>query len=107
MNLRRCGLEIIQKKLYRWHRSFKRFKGNVTASVYSDIDAIRRRFASLKPERDVISLMTHEQYCYPDYFNYIPNHLDRIEEACRQAAEYGCKSAWFAEGIWGNTSWGK
>ncbi|MBR2874138.1 MAG: hypothetical protein IKB99_11630 [Lentisphaeria bacterium] len=80
---------------------------NILCCNYTDIEGIRKRFANLKPERDVIGLMTHEQYSFPDYFNYIPNHLDRVEEACRLAAEYGCEPAWFAEGIWGNMAWEK
>ena len=49
--------------------------------------------------------MSHEQYSYPDYFNYIPDHLDRVEEACRLATLYGYAPGWFSEGIWGNTAW--
>ena len=59
----------------------------------------------MKPDRDVLSLMSHEQYSYPDYFNYIPDHLDRVEEACRLATLYGYAPGWFSEGIWGNTAW--
>ena len=49
--------------------------------------------------------MTHEQYSFPDYFNYIPDHLDRVEEACRLAAERGCEPVWGPDGIWGNKAW--
>ena len=68
---------------------------------------LEKRFASIAPDRDAISLMTHEQYSYPDYFNYIPNHLDRVEAACRLATEHGFQPVWFPEGILGNTSWEK
>lgn len=78
---------------------------NVLCCNYCDVDAIGRIFGRLSSERDVVSLMTHEQYCYPDYFNHIPNHLDRIEEACRLAYEHGCEPVWMAEGIWGNNAW--
>ena len=66
-----------------------------------------KKFAAIPATQDIVSLMTHEQYSYPDYFNYIPDHLDRVEEACRLAAEYGCTPAWFSRGIWGNESWNK
>ena len=74
---------------------------------YDDIPTLQKKFAALPPTQDIVSLMTHEQYSYPDYFNYIPDHLDRVEEACRLAAAYGCTPAWFSKGIWGNESWNK
>lgn len=74
---------------------------------YDDIEDIRNKFDQWEAasDRDFISLMTHEQYSYPDYFNYIPNHLDRIEEACRLAYERGYQPSWFPQGILGNTAW--
>ena len=80
---------------------------NLLCCNYDDISVLERKFESLAPDRDTISLMTHEQYSYPDYFNYIPNHLDRVETACRLATEKGYKPVWFPEGILGNTSWDK
>ena len=73
---------------------------------YDDIDAIRKAFARLAAEdRDTCNIITHEQYCYPDYFNFIPNHLDRIEEACRLAAEAGYRPTFFNRGLLGNPAW--
>ena len=80
---------------------------NLICCNYNDIDVLERRFASIAPDRDAISLMTHEQYSYPDYCNYIPNHLDRVEATCRLATENGFQPVWFPEGILGNNSWGK
>jgi hypothetical protein len=74
---------------------------------YDDIATLQKKFAALPPEQDIISLMSHEQYSFPDYFNYIPDHLDRVEEACRLAQEYNCTPAWFSKGIWGNECWDK
>ena len=80
---------------------------NLICCNYDDIDVLKKRFASVAPDRDTVGLMSHEQYSYPDYFNYIPNHLDRVEEACRLATENGYRPVWFPEGILGNTSWDK
>ena len=74
---------------------------------YDDIATLQKKFAALPPEQEIISLMSHEQYSFPDYFNYIPDHLDRVEEACRLAQEYNCTPAWFSKGIWGNECWDK
>ena len=78
---------------------------NLICCNYDDIPTIQKKFAAVKPDRDVLSLMSHEQYSYPDYFNYIPDHLDRVEEACRLATACGYAPSWFPEGIWGNTAW--
>ena len=39
------------------------------------------------------------------YFNYIPDHLDRIEACCRLVSELGYKPVFFAEGLLGNKAW--
>ena len=51
---------------------------------------------------NLLSLETHEQYSFPSYFNYLPDHLERIETAIRTATEAGYKSVFFAEGFLGN-----
>jgi hypothetical protein len=56
-------------------------------------------------KRDVISLMSHEQYSYPGYSNYQPDHHERIETALRLVTEHGYKPVFFAEGFSGNKSW--
>lgn len=53
---------------------------------------------------NLLSLETHEQYSFPSYFNYLPDHLERIETAIRTATEAGYKSVFFAEGFLGNPS---
>jgi hypothetical protein len=60
-----------------------------------------------KCERSVqtLSLATHEQYSFPSYFNYIPDHFKRIETAVRTVTEYGYKPVFFHEGLLGNKSW--
>jgi hypothetical protein len=56
--------------------------------------------------RDTLSLMTHEQYFYESYRNYIPDHRERVEAALRYVTEQGYRPAWFNEGFLGNPSWG-
>ena len=87
----------------RFHDLF--LQDSVTCCNYDDIDVLREKFAELSSDREAINLMTHEQYSYPDYFNHIPNHLDRVEEACRLATEAGYRPAWFVNGVFGNTVW--
>jgi hypothetical protein len=48
---------------------------------------------------------SHEQYTFPFYPNYIPDHFERIEEAARSLTQGGCKPVFFNEGILGNSTW--
>ena len=50
---------------------------------------------------------THEQYTFPYYCNYLPDHMQRIELAVKTFVENGYKSIFFSEGFMGNTSWEK
>ena len=47
----------------------------------------------------------HEQYSFPYYVNYLPDHIERIDLLCKIFAEAGCKGVHFAEGDLGNEAW--
>ena len=51
------------------------------------------------------ALLSHEQYSYPTYSYYLPDHLQRIERACKHATEAGYQPVFFTHGIYGNTAW--
>ncbi len=50
-------------------------------------------------------LLSHEQYSFSYYPNYIPDHLERLETAARHAEEAGYRPVFFAMGLLGNTAW--
>ncbi len=52
-------------------------------------------------------IVSHEQYTFPYYPNYLPDHMDRLELAARLYTEAGCKPVFFNDGILGNTTWDK
>ena len=52
-----------------------------------------------------IALLSHEQYSYPAYVNYLPDHLRRIEQAAAHATLSGYTPVFFAEGLLGNPAW--
>jgi len=56
-----------------------------------------------KPWKDTINIATHEQYCYPFYKSFIPDHFERMETAIRLVTENEYKPVFFHEGILGNT----
>lgn len=54
---------------------------------------------------EIFGNASHEQYTFPYYPNYLPDHMERMERAARFTYEQGCKSVFFTEGIMGNTAW--
>jgi hypothetical protein len=50
---------------------------------------------------------SHEQYTFPYYPNYLPDHMQRIEAVAKFYYEHDCKPIYFSEGVLGNTAWGK
>jgi hypothetical protein len=70
-----------------------------------EIESKIRAADSLENGTQTIEAVTHEQYSFPDYYNYLPDHFERIETACRLLTELNYKPVYFGEGILGNNSW--
>ena len=49
-----------------------------------------------------MSLSSHEQYSFPRYFNYQPDHLAKLEAAVKTAVELDYKPVFFSDGLLGN-----
>lgn len=47
--------------------------------------------------RDFILCGTHEQYSYPFYSNYIPEHFQRMESVVRSLTDHGYEAVYFTE----------
>ncbi|MFA6929337.1 MAG: hypothetical protein WCT05_03345 [Lentisphaeria bacterium] len=54
---------------------------------------------------DTINLASHEQYSFPYYFNYLPDHLERIDLAAQWVTENGFVPVFYSHGFLGNTAW--
>ncbi len=78
-----------------------------TANLYpAEILTEKLQAAMNSPyHNETIGMATHEQYTFPFYANYIPDHLDRIETCCRFMKEHGYAPVFFAEGLLGNKAW--
>ena len=50
---------------------------------------------------EYIDILTHEQYFWPFYFNYIPDHVARMETVLRFVTEHGYKPVFQHEGFRG------
>ena len=99
---------ILKKHLF-YDRFYDLFLlNNLCCCNSNSIPVLEEKFSLLAADRrDTISLMSHEQYSYSDYFNFIPDHLDRVETACRLAYEAKYVPVWFPEGLLGNSAWEK
>lgn len=67
-----------------------------------EIDEIETRLEEsyADPHRaEVLDLFTHEQYFWPFYHNYIPNHPERMDAAIRWVTERGYKPTFFHDGF--------
>jgi hypothetical protein len=51
--------------------------------------------------RETVNLLTHEQYFWPFYRNYVPDHAQRCEAAIRWTTEHGYRPVFFHEGLLG------
>lgn len=92
------------------HEAWKDF---ATGIVFSNIDlvcnltpadqvAARLEQVTARPETgEVLDLFTHEQYTWPFYGNYLPDHPRRIEAAVRWVSEHGYEPVFFHEGLLG------
>ena len=50
---------------------------------------------------EIMDLFTHEQYFWPFYHNYRPDHFQRLDTAIRFCAERGYEPVFFHEGLLG------
>jgi hypothetical protein len=59
--------------------------------------------ASIKDptKAEIIKIITHEQYFWPFFRKYLPDHFQRIETALRWVTERGYKPVFFHEGLLG------
>jgi len=51
--------------------------------------------------KQTVNLLTHEQYFWPFYSNYLPDHPKRVEAAIGWATDHGYQPTFFHEGLLG------
>ena len=51
---------------------------------------------------EILGVASHEQYSFPYYDNYLPDHLKRLETATRCLVEADYKPVFFSQGFLGN-----
>ena len=107
VNLRECLYLARKKMLYDFAEKVLFLKGTLICNYWTPEQIVRiiDEESSQAGFTDILSLETHEQYTFPHYFNYLPDHMERVESAIRRATELGYVPVWFAEGFLGNPAW--
>ena len=57
--------------------------------------------AQYPAKAEIMDLFTHEQYFWPFYQNYLPDHFQRLDAAIRWVTEHGYEPVFFHEGFLG------
>jgi hypothetical protein len=52
-------------------------------------------------QAEIMDIFTHEQYFWPFYSNYLPDHFERLDVAIRWLTENNYKPVFFHEGFLG------
>ena len=105
---------------YRWddahseylsrHNAWKDFQSGIVFSRISIVCnnvPLERIAGVLEPlakdanTAEIMDLFTHEQYFWPFYFHYLPDHAQRVERAIRWVTERGYRPVFFHEGLLG------
>jgi hypothetical protein len=66
-----------------------------------DIEPALAKVRADPNQAEIMDLFTHEQYFWPFYANYIPDHGERLDTAIRWVTEQGYKPVFFHEGFLG------
>ncbi len=92
------------------HNAWKDFQSGIVfsrISIVCNTVPVDRIAATLEPlakdptSAEIMDLFTHEQYFWPFYMNYIPDHPQRVETAIRWVTERGYQPVFFHEGFLG------
>jgi hypothetical protein len=101
--------DVVSEHLSR-HDAWVDFSSGI---VFSRVDIVLnsvpldRIVPTLQPQLDdpntaeIFDLFTHEQYFWPFYKNYLPDHAQRLDSAIRWVTERGYKPVFFHEGFLG------
>ncbi|MEA3403261.1 MAG: hypothetical protein U9R79_18610 [Armatimonadota bacterium] len=78
-------------------------KGDITCNNVPKQEIVPHleRVASDPRQAEIMDLFTHEQYFWPFYRRYIPDHGERLDEAIRWVTEHGYEPVFFHEGFLG------
>lgn len=90
-----------------WHdfstgMTYMRQTGTINLMPYDQIPSIMDKAINNGKGLEAINMITHEQYFFPRYFNYLPDHQKRVDLVLRILTENGYRSVFFNHGFLGN-----
>lgn len=103
-------LDDVRTQYLSCHDAWKDFDSGI---VFSHVDIvvnntpIEKIIPTLQPrvedpnQAEIVDILTHEQYFWPFYARYVPDHFQRLETAVRWATEGGYKPVFLHEGFLG------
>ena len=92
------------------HTAWKDFESGIVfsrSSIVCNNVPVNQIVATLEPQAkdpntdEIMDLFTHEQYFWPFYCNYVPDHAQRLDTAIRWCTEHGYKPVFYHEGFLG------
>ena len=72
----------------------------VNLTPLPQVTSILERSAANPKTAEMIDLLTHEQYFWPFYANYIPEHFERLDAALRFVSERGYRPVFHSDGFY-------
>lgn len=92
------------------HNAWKHFDSGMVfsrISIVCNTVPLAQTVATLEPlakdpnTAEIMDLLTHEQYFWPFYHNFVPDHAQRLDAAIRWCTEQGYKPIFCHEGVVG------
>jgi len=92
------------------HNAWKDFESGIVFSLNShccNLVPVARTAAALEAATkepntaEIVDIVTHEQYFWPFYMNYIPDHFQRLDTTLHWVTERGYKPVFFHDGFLG------
>ena len=92
------------------HNAWKDFESGIVFSLNSfccNLVPVDRTVAALEAATrdpntaEIVDIVTHEQYFWPFYMAYIPDHFERLDTTLRWVTEHGYKPVFYHEGFLG------
>lgn len=81
--------------------TFSRVDMVINNTSVTEIPAVLGAIASDPDQSEIMDLITHEQYFWPFYEWYLPDHPERLETAIRWVTEHGYQPVFYHEGFLG------
>jgi hypothetical protein len=103
-------LDDVRSEYLTHHEALKDFasglvfsKGDITCNnvPLKQVESVLEALTRDPHTAEIMDLFTHEQYFWPFYFNYRPDHFKRLDAALHFCTQHGYEPVFFHEGFLG------